>query len=616
VCVRQRLVILLLPCFVACSKDDGETAPPTDGSDTDVPTGDGRERLTILHTNDWQSHMLGWSPNAEYTPGTTGDDVTVGGLARLSTLVADIRGSATHPVVLYDAGDWMAGDLFQLLGTSHAAELQVMQAIGYDAITLGNHEFDWGPGTLGEIIATGDENGVTVPILATNTVPDPADPADDALAAHFDSGRIQASQVVTLDNGLKIGLFGLLGDAAAGITPAAVPTTFTPAGEAASGAVAALRDQGADIVVGLTHNGVTDDPATSPDEVLAAAVPGIDVIVGGHSHTALFDYRSSNGTVIVQAGFHTRYLGQLDLAFDGTTWEVESYTLHELDDTIAGDPAVTGLIDGFVADLEAGPLVAIGHGFDDPIASVPGDIPYLECQESPIGDYVTDAYRAALDARSPGDPIDVAFETQGVIREGLLHGSGGIEGFSDLFRVLPLGGPMDAIPGYPLVHFYLTAAELADACEVTASVSPFFGCNYFVEQSGMRCTFDPVNVPFTRVVGVDLYDGLNWSPLDTSAGNTALYHVAVDSYSASLMYTHEDLSSGLQVVTPKDADGTPNADLADAVFDEDPGTPGAQQVPLWQALVEYSQSWPDVTGDGIPDVPDTYLAPDGRLLGL
>jgi 5'-nucleotidase len=612
--VRQRLFVLLLPCFVACTKDDG--APPADGSDTDGPSDDGRQHLTILHTNDWQSHMLGWSPNAEYTPGTTGDDVTVGGLARLATLVADIRASSDHPVVLYDAGDWMAGDLFQLLGTSQAAELQVMQAIGYDAITLGNHEFDWGPDKLGEIIAAGDANGVTVPILASNTVPDPVDPADDALTAHFDSGRIEASQIVTLDNGLKIGLFGILGDAAAGITPAAVPTTFVPAAEASTAMVAALRDEGADIIVALTHNGVSDDPATSPDEVLAAAVPGIDVIVGGHSHTALFDYRSSNGTVIVQAGFHTRYLGQLDLAFDGTTWEVENYELHELNDTIAGDPAVTTLIDGFVTDLDAGPLAAMGHQFDEPIASVPGDIPYLECQESPIGDYVTDAYRAALDARSPADPIDVAFETQGVIREGLLHGTGGVEAFSDLFRVLPLGGPIDAIPGYPLVDFYVTAAELADACEVTASVSPFFGCNYFVEQSGMRCTFDTVNVPFTRVVGVDLYDGVNWVPLDTSAANTELYHVALDSYSASLMYTLEDLSSGLLVVSPKRADGTLYTDLADAVFDADPGTPGAQQVPLWQALVEYSQAWPDTTGDGLPDVPDTYLAPAGRLVGL
>ena len=116
--------------------------PPVETGDDTGSSGDGKQRLTILHTNDWQSHVLGFGPNAEYTPDTTGDDLTFGGLARAKTLVDEIRGSTTHPVILLDGGDWMGGALFQELRASHAAELQMMEALGFDAITPGNHEED------------------------------------------------------------------------------------------------------------------------------------------------------------------------------------------------------------------------------------------------------------------------------------------------------------------------------------------------------------------------------------------------------------------------------------------------------------------------------------------
>lgn len=605
-------LLLSLPLALAC-KDKGDD---TGGGVTDGGADDGKLRVTILHTNDWQSHMLGHGPNAEYTPGSTGDDSTIGGLARIKTLADEIRSSVGHPVLLLDGGDWMAGDLFQLLGTTHAAELQAMGMMGYDAVTMGNHEFDWGPDALGQIISTADAAGSTVPILGTNVVPDPTDPADDLLEAHFASGRVQTTLVKTLDNGVTVGFFGLVGDSAGGLAPAAAPTTFETAAVSATTAVEELQTQGVDLVIALTHNGVTDDPATSPDEILASEVPGIDVIVGGHSHTPLFEEKTSNGTTIVQAGFHTFYLGELVLVKEDSGWEVESYTLHEIDDTIAGDPAVTALVDGFVDSLESGPLAELGYGFSEPIVSVPGDIAYDSCIETGIGNLVTDSYMAAMNAVDGVDPIDVAFETQGVIREGLLHGDSGVQAFSDIFRVMPLGFGSDGRPGYALVDFYVTASELADACEVTASASPFYGCNYFVEHSGMRCTMEMTNTPFNRVEQIELWQDGAWVTLDTSSANTELYHVAVDSYTASLMYTLEGLTSGLLVITPKDETGTPYADLGDAVFDADPSAAGVQELKLWEAMVHYAGTLPDTDGDGLPDLPESYLAPAGRIVGF
>ena len=600
-------MLIALFTLVACNGEE----PTVDSA----PAGDGLTRLTILHTNDWQSHMLGWGPNAEYSPGSTGDDTTVGGLARTATLVEEIRGSTAHPVVLYDGGDWMAGALFQLLATSHAAELQMFQDLGYDAVTLGNHEFDWGPQVLGEMIGVADALGVTTPILAANTWPNDADAGDDALEAHFDSGRIQATMVQELDNGVRIGLFGLLGDEAQSITPGVRPASFSPAGEAAALAVETLQAQDVDLIVALTHAGVTDTPSSSPDEVLAAEVPGIDVIVGGHSHTPLFEPRWSNGTVIVQAGAYTRYLGQLDLVFEDEEWQVEAYTLHELDDSIPGDSDVNTAVDGFVEALDDGPLAELGVSFSEPVLSLPGDVFVGACAESGLGDFITDAFRQQLNAIDPEHPVDVAFESQGVIRDDFIAGESGVEAFSDVFRVMPLGFGNDDVPGYSVVDFYVTSSELADACEVTASISPSYGCSYFIEISGMRCELDMSRSSFNRVVLVELLDGDTWVELDTSADNEALYHVSVDSYVASLMSILEELTFGAIVITPKHADGTLVASVDDMVFDKDPSTEAVEELKLWEAMIGYAESLGDSDGDGLPDVPESYLESAGRING-
>jgi 5'-nucleotidase/UDP-sugar diphosphatase len=611
----KRSTILLPLLLCACPKPGDETALPHDTDDTaDTAVDDGLLGVTILHTNDWQSHMLGWGPNAEYSPDSTDDDGTFGGLARTATLVQEIRDSSTHPVVLLDAGDWMSGSLFQLLATSHAVELQVAQAMGYDAMTIGNHEYDWGPGVLGDIIATGDAQGVTVPLVAANIVPSSTDPADDSLAAHLDSGRIVPSLVLTLDNGLEIGIFGLLGDEAASVAPASTPTSFDDPTQVATDMVAELEGLGVDLVLGLTHAGVTEDVASSPDELMADEVPGIDVIVGGHSHTPMGEYRVADqtGTVIVQAGAYTAWLGQLDLAYDGVDWVVEGYTLHTIDDSIPGDPTITGMVDGFLADLEAGPLAALGLEFDAPVAAIPADMPLAECSETALGNLITDAFMDRMN-QVAGDPIDFSFESQGVIRDGLSHGTSGVQAFSDIFRVLPLGFGTDDVPGYGLVDFYVTASELLDTCEVTASISPSYGCSYFIEVAGMRCNLDMERSQFNRARSVDAWIDGAWVELDTSGDE--LYHVAVDSYVASLMGILESLTYGAIVITPKDASGQPYTSTTAMLFDADPGTDGVQELKLWQALMGYAGSFEDDDGDQIPDLPASYATPAGRIVG-
>jgi len=592
----MRLVPLIaLLTIGACKKDE------------EGPT-DNRTRLTILHTNDWQSHMLGRGPNAEYTPDTQGDDSTLGGLARVSSLVNHIRGATTHPVVLYDAGDWMSGALFQTLATSHAAELTVMDALGFDATTIGNHEFDWGPNVLGEMIAKADSQGVTVPIVSSNLIPSATDPGDDALAAHFDSGRIEFTRTDTLDNGVTVGLFGLLGAGAQVITPGLEEVEFVTPEDAAIDAIAEIGD--VDIVIALTHAGIDED-TTLFDEV-----EGVDVVVGGHSHTALLDYETTDqGTVVVQAGAYTLYLGQLDLVLEGDEWVVEDYRLHEIDDRLPGDPAITAMVEEYVEAIDNEVLAPLGAAFAQPIASIPADLPREGCQELGLAHLVTDAYREQLNALNLVEPIRIAAEAQGVIRDPLNVGNTGIQGFSDFFRILPLGGGNDDVPGYALTSFYLSGAEISDACEVTASLAGEFSCSFFIEVSGVKCHADMDAPLYNRVQRVEILEGNQWVDLDTDEENPALYHVAANTYVAGLMDLIGTFTFGTLRLAPKDAMGVVVDDLDTLVVDADPVANGVQEYKAWQAVMDYAGGFADTDSDGVPDVPQEYATFDERLVG-
>jgi 5'-nucleotidase len=583
----------VVPCLLLCSL----LAACTDS------------QLTILHTNDGHSHMLGYGPNLDYTPDATGDDDTVGGKARLKALADQIRDEAKGPVVMYDAGDFMSGSLFQLLMTDEAAELQVMQEIGYDAITLGNHEFDLGPQLLGEMITAADDHGVDIPILATNAMPSTEDPGDDLLEAHFDSGRIVPTLVQDVGRGLTVGLFGVIGEAAARVAPNVTPTEIGSAIDAAEAAVDELEDADPDLIIAISHLGVSEDIE------LAEAVDGIDIIVGGHSHTGLGEAMVVGETTIVQAGEYSKFLGQVTVERDGGAWEVTDYELHPIDDTILGDEEITAMVEGFVTLLAEDYLDDLGYEFDEPIAWIPSDMgtSRTACEESTLGDFVTDAFRSSLNALDPDHPIDFAFEGQGVLRDDLTVGATGVQGFSDIFRAVPLGGYDGDKMGYAIVDFYMNGREVRTACEVTATVAPEVGCSFFIEvSSNLRCSINMDLLPSMRA-SAEYWTGTEWEvvPLTTSP----LYHVTTDAYVGEMMGLLSSLSGGALSITPKDIDGNTIASVEDMIFDADPDTAGVQAYRLWEAVIDYTATFPDADSDGIPEV-EGYETTGERVLGF
>jgi len=284
----------------------------------------GKKTFTILHTNDLHSNLVGVAPVTDYTPLTLNDDNTRGGFARLANKIGE-RKAATErlgPVLVLDAGDFSMGTAFAAATRETGAELRLLAVLGCDATTFGNHDFNLGPDGTAAAIGAAVNAGQVPVILATNT--DFSAPAQTLaeLQQLGAQGRIR-SYLVIERGGIRFGILGVLGREAAAYSVSAAPVTFTDPVEAARATVAMLRNtEKVDVVIALSHGGVHRNPdgtyTDGPDVLLAADVPGIDVVVGGHSHTVLTSPIMANGrTPVVQAGHNCRYLGELTVTIDG-----------------------------------------------------------------------------------------------------------------------------------------------------------------------------------------------------------------------------------------------------------------------------------------------------------
>ncbi len=209
--------------------------------------------LTILHTNDEHGAVIPHSPTVDYHP--LRENPTVGGYARLAGAVNQIRESkqtAGEPVLLLSAGDYIGGSPYSwLIPQGYALELILKQIIGYNAVVIGNHEYDYGPDILAAYYKEAGYPAAheqTV-ILASNTVA----PENHPLAA---DDLYRESVILNLDNGIKVGLFGLIGEQAISYTTANDPVSFTDQHETARRIVDYFRDQDVDLIIALTHSRV------------------------------------------------------------------------------------------------------------------------------------------------------------------------------------------------------------------------------------------------------------------------------------------------------------------------------------------------------------------------
>ncbi len=579
------------------------------------------KRVTLLNTTDEHSTLLPL-PLTDYHPELP--DPSVGGFARLATLVRSIRENAGNdPVLLMSGGDFIGGTPYAwLILEGHSAEIEIMKRIGYDALTIGNHEFDYGPEILaGYLIDAGyPVYNDTMPLISSNI----SIPEENRL---MEAG-IREHHIFDLPNGLRIGVFGLMGREAYSVASYAGPVTVTDQHAAAARQVELLRNAGVDIIVALTHSGIGED------RELAAAVDGIDVILGGHDHFLTHEPVRVNNTVILHSGYYLSYLGRLDLEFDqenGTLSVVNERNsnpfLIPLDSTVPEDPDILAMIDDYTDKLN---IFVTEHtegmftDIEDPvfksdfILEKPG--PFIE---TTVGNFVTDAMRMEV-ARMTGHRVDLAVQGNGVIRADIIPGtmewSEGQVSFFDLATVAGLGSGPDQKAGYPLVSFWLTGREILNVLEITSLLSQLMGDIYFFQVSGLRYTYDPgkavwLRIPFAgipvpayrSVISAEMYDGEgiqddnNYVPVDQDR----LYHVVTDHYLTSFLPMVGDILPRLSLVA-KDEYGNPlEPDEAILVHDE-------KEFKVWEALALYGKSFEPGEG-GLPQVPAYYAETGGRI---
>jgi 5'-nucleotidase len=495
--VLLAIVVMLSLTIMGCS---------TSSSSSDTTS------LTILQTSDIHDHAGGYGSAASYSPLVTGNDTVLGGYARLAAYITGVKNEkGTNNVLLCDSGDFTMGTVYTMTLPSAPLSFMFFAMMKYDAITIGNHEIDLGPGALAGFITLAKNNAdapFTTPILASNMNPHGYTP----ITTLIENGPIVQSMIVE-KAGIKIGLLGIIGPNADFDSPNASPLTFDHTYAALQAQVDALRANGAQTVVLLSHEGfrVSGGYAVGNDADIADNVTGIDVILSGHLHinqTAVTTSANPNNTILVEPGEYGEHIARLDLKVNKTTGKVTSYTSTNvlIDDTIKGDSTMDYVVSTLVNPALSSALAPAFAGLGltgvtsilDTVAINDAPITTTEINgvlpvgESVLGNLAADSYRNAINgiwastyaaygltaantamenATGDANRVQIAFVPGGVIRDAIAaspYPPGNIS-FADLYNVLPLGGdPLDTSAlGYPLLTTYIKAADIYTAVGVS-----------------------------------------------------------------------------------------------------------------------------------------------------
>jgi len=575
-------------------------------------------RLTIIHTNDLHSHLQGFSPEIDYSPLAADADGTVGGWSRIAQVIKETKKARNNPVLTLDAGDYFMGSLFHMLAREEAFELRLLKLMGYDAVTLGNHEFDLKPAGLARILKSAQAKGGLPQIVFASAVFSRESTEDDSLLAAFQETGVK-TYTVLVRSGIKIGIFGIMGKDAAGVSPFAKPVIFRDPLDASREIVSLLRNkEKVDIVICLSHSGLKADPKKSEDEILARTVKGIDVIVSGHTHKLHSSPVQVGDTIIVHAWAYGRHVGILDLVYENKKVKLRDYKIVEINSSIKGDASIQKIINRFKQKINAQFLAKYSVSYDKIIAKTRWDL-NIAAEESPLGNMIADSIRwyvneADADKNDPASRVVVAVESNGVIRDHLLKGKTGLVSVGDLFRTIPLGIGIDDTMGYPLISFYLYGYEIKRALEILTSVYPHKGYDYFLHISGLRFAYNPNRVIFDRVAEIEIgSEEEGYQPLDYGRFNRRLYRVAANIYNATFLKVVGNYTYHFLDIVPKDKHGNPAKSLAALRVDSDKATPGIQELKEWRGLLQYVRTFKS-DHSGLPQIPAKYSGKLGRIV--
>jgi 5'-nucleotidase len=380
-----------------------------------------------------------------------------------------------------------------------------MNLLEYDAMTLGNHEFDDGPQVLSLFI-----QGLNFPVASSNV-----DVVDEPLLV----GMIKKYAILDV-GGRQVGIVGCTTEDAGNISKPGPNVFFAEVESSLEEAVSELESQGINIIVALSHCGL------GKDKEIAAAVDGIDIIVGGHTHSLLsntdpeaegpypvvVDSPSGDPVLVVTAKQWGQYLGDLDVSFDENGVPVEwSGEPILLDSLVPEAPEVLAVVEQMNGEVE--PLTRMIVGRSD--VDLVGDEDICRHYESNLGDLICDAM--LWDTKHSG--IQVTLFNGGGIRSGIRRGD---ITMANVLEVLPFGDTLATLE--------LRGIDLRETLEfgVSRAENPQNeGTGRFLQVAGLKYTWNPSEPPGSRIVEVLVQneDG-TYSPLE----DDTLYKIATSDY--------------------------------------------------------------------------------------
>jgi 5'-nucleotidase / UDP-sugar diphosphatase len=518
-------------------------------------------------------------------------------------------------VLVLDGGDYSMGTAFGSAIGDTGAELQLLARLGYDATTFGNHDFDLGTEVLASALEKAAKSGHIPAVVAANTDFSKDDPTLAGLKQLARAGVLRR-HIVIERGGIRFGIFGLMGKESMLYTNASA-LTYPDAIETAREMVKLLREaEKVDIIICLSHGGMVKNPdgtfTDGEDVQLAKAVPGIDVVIGAHTHTELHKAITVNGrTPVVQTGMYGQNLGELVINLDGDKLAVASYKLLPIDDTITGDPAITAEIEKFKPAVNAALFTARGYSIDQPLCIVAQDLPNTPTDiaaSTPLSNLITDSFRKATQA-------DIGFSCGGTARAGLTKGKSGVQTVYDVFAVAPLGaGVLDPTAGSTLVTAWFTAPELKSLLEFFLVDSPAHPGDYFPRSSGMRFRYDMTRPKFDVVTAIELGDlDRGYAAVNLTDKNKKLYSLTCSLYVGMFLAAIPKITKGALALVPKGKDGQPlkskvealdlpratTPDLLPPAATLDPASVatakvngGVHEIKEWQAIMDHLRSLP------------------------
>ena len=564
--------------------------------------------LVILHTNDMHSHLNGLAPETEYTPLVADDDPTLGGFSRITGFIKAEKSRFGDKLMVVDAGDFLMGTLFQTLEKEEGFQLALMKKMGYDFITFGNHEFDFGPDVLAKIINNNKKQGDIPQIISTNYVY-AKDKSDSGLVKLFDDGTIIPYKIIT-KNEYKIGIISVLGRDADDAIAGYINVTFSKAKKVAAEMAKYLKQkEKVDLVVVLSHSGVTLNKKGEwggEDVELANASKDIDIIISGHTHTYLPQCIKAGNAVIVQTGSMGKYVGKIEITFDKNEKPGVDYELVPMDDKITADASVQKMIDDKAHEIDTDLLLEIGVNSGEPIFETNYELTMDDKKPelSNLGPFISDAVYNFLN-KSHHENVDVSIVATGVIRHNIDTGKTGKQNINDIFNIMPLGMGEGKMPGSPLGKIYITGNELKKVMELILTVYPSKN-DYYLYFSGMKLSYNPEKALFKKISDIEVgNDEKGYKKVSFRKRDKTLYCIAANKYILSFIGALKKMSFGIVNVVGKNADGSVIRN-DDFLIDLDKQKPGIQEAKEWLALLYYVRTFTDVNGNGIPDMPDGY----------